>query len=61
MPKLARLALLTMLLSGCGTDPSRITACPTVKEYSKETLAAAADEVDVLPDGSVLANVILTY
>jgi hypothetical protein len=30
-----------------------------VKEYSRETQAAAADEIDALPDGSVLGNIMM--
>jgi hypothetical protein len=59
MLKLAPLALLLMSLSACGQAPSRITADPHVKDYSKDTLEAAADEIDALPDGSVLANIMI--
>jgi hypothetical protein len=53
------LALLTMCLGGCATAPSSPGACPHVKEYSKDVLEAAADEIDALPNGSVLGNVMM--
>ncbi len=58
MQKLKALALLTMFLSACETAPSR-PACPHVKEYSKELQEKAADELDALPDGSIVANVMM--
>ncbi len=58
MQKLTALALLTMFLSGCETVPSR-PACPHVKEYSAELQKGAADELDALPDGSIIANVMM--
>ena len=59
MLKLAPLVLLLMFPSACATAPSRIAACPHVKEYSRETQAGAADEIDALPDGSVLGNIMM--
>jgi len=59
MPKLLLLALPMMLLSACAMAPSKISACPHVKDYDKATMGQAADEIDSLPDGSVLGNVMM--
>lgn len=59
MQNLLRLALLLPCLAACATAPSRISACPHVREYDRELMATAADELDALPDGSVLANVMM--
>ncbi|WP_206678359.1 hypothetical protein [Sphingomonas ursincola] len=37
------------------------TVCPPVVEYSREFQARAADELDLLPEGSALAEMLADY
>ena len=37
------------------------TVCPPVVEYSREFQARAADELDLLPDGSAIAEMLADY
>lgn len=37
------------------------TVCPPVVEYSRELQARAADELDLLPDGSAIAEMLSDY
>lgn len=55
------LALAAMFLSGCATAPSKLAgpACPSLPEYSKDLQTQAADEIDALPEGSVIAGVFM--
>lgn len=48
-------------LSGCATAPSKLAgpACPSLPVYTAEVQAAAADEIDAMPPGSVVANVFM--
>jgi len=60
----AALAIATSLLSGCATgisEPPAATVCPPVVEYSREFQAGAADEIDLLPDGSAIAAMLADY
>jgi hypothetical protein len=60
----AVLALATIWLSGCatgGSDTGRLGACPPVVEYSREFQARAAEELALLPENSVLANMLSDY
>ena len=62
--QLAALAIATSLLSGCATDgsePGIPTACPPVVEYPRELQARAADELDLLPEGSAIAEMLADY
>ncbi len=62
--QLAALAIATSLLSGCATDgsePGIATACPPVVEYTRELQARAADELDLLPEGSAIAEMLADY
>ena len=62
--QLAALAIATSLLSGCATDgsePGIATACPPVVEYTRELQARAADELDLLPEGSAIAEKLADY
>lgn len=59
MLKTTALALLATCLSACGTVRSSGPVCPSLPEYSKEVQAAAADELNAMPDGSVIANVFM--
>lgn len=53
-----RLALATLCLSGCAPAISE-PACPELVEYPEPVLARAADELDALPPGSVVADVMM--
>ena len=64
MPRLAVLATVTSLLSGCATGASEqrvVTACPPVVEYSREFQARAAEELGLLPDTSAIAEMLSDY
>ncbi len=57
--RLAALAAATSLLSGCATagfEANGVAACPPVVEYSREFQARAAEELAMLPDGSVVVE-----
>ena len=48
-------------LTGCatgGSEPRIATVCPPVIEHSRELQAHAADELDLLPDGSAIAELL---
>lgn len=60
MRKAALLLLLATFLSGCETAPSDV-ACPSLPAYSKELQAKGADEVDALPEGSVIPVFVVDY
>lgn len=52
--------LLFLSLPGCARETSETkAACPSLPVYSKEILDGAADEIDALPDGSVLGNIMM--
>jgi uncharacterized protein YceK len=58
------LVLATIWLSGCATvssDGSRLGACPPVVEYSREFQARAAEELDRLPEGSMIEEMLGDY
>lgn len=60
----AALVLATIWLSGCatvGSDGGSSSACPPVVEYSREFRARAADEVALLPEGSMIAEMLSDY
>lgn len=60
----AVLFLATIWLSGCatvGSDGSGPGACPPVVEYSSEFQARAAEELDLLPEGSAIAEMMSNY
>jgi len=62
--RLVVLAITTSLLSGCGTVRSkdgRLATCPPVVEYGREFQARAADELALLPEGSVIAEMLADY
>lgn len=63
-PRLAVLAIVTISLTGCATgssEPRIANVCPPVVEYTREFQARAADEVEVLPDGSAIAEMLADY
>jgi uncharacterized protein YceK len=58
------LAIAMSLLSGCATGISErriATGCPPVVEYSREFQSRAADELGVLPEGSVIGKMLGDY
>jgi len=64
MRRLAALAIATISLTACATvasEPRLATVCPPVIEYSREFQARAADELDLLPGGSAIAEMLSDY
>ena len=62
--QLAALAIATSSLSGCatvGSEPGGLSACPPAVEYSRGLQARAADELLLLPERSVLAEMMSDY
>lgn len=62
--RLAVLAIATSLLSGCATvssDELGSVSCPPVVEYSREVQTRAAEELELLPERSVVAEMIADY
>lgn len=58
------LAIATSLLTGCatvGSDVSGLAACPPVVEYSNEFQELAAEELALLPEDSVIAEMLSDY
>jgi len=54
----------TISLTGCATgssEPRIATVCPPVVEYTREFQARAAGEVEVLPNGSAIAEMLADY
>jgi hypothetical protein len=49
------------LLTGCATEGSDGACCPPLVEYSREFLARDADELDVLPPGSAIEQILADY
>ena len=64
MRRLAALAIVTISLTGCatgGSKPRIATVCPPVVEYSRAVQARTADELDLLPEGSAIAEILADY
>jgi hypothetical protein len=57
---LAVLAIAASLLAGCATEPEG-SPCPPVVAYSREFLARAIDELDTLPVGSAVEEMLADY
>jgi hypothetical protein len=49
------------LLAACATAPSDGAPCPPVVAYSREFLARAADELERLPSGSAIEQMLADY
>ena len=62
-PRLAALVIVTSLLSACATVSSErvVGACPPVVEYDAGFEERAAEEVQALPDGSVVVEMLGDY
>ena len=59
--QLAVLVIAAISLIACATatfDPRMATVCPPCVEHSREVQAHAADELDLLPDGSAIAELL---
>ena len=64
MLRFVALAIVTISLTGCATVASKpriVTVCPPVVEYSREFQARAADELDLLPKRSAIAEMLSDY
>jgi uncharacterized protein YceK len=62
--QLVVLAIATSLLSGCATvrsEDGRLAMCPPVVEYGREFQARAAEELALLPEGSLIADMLRDY
>lgn len=58
------LGLVAIWLSGCATVSSDVGGqgtCPPVVEYRREFQARAAEELALLPEGSVIADMLSDY
>lgn len=57
----AGIALSTMLLAGCATAHSSRVTCPPLVTYPPEFQRRAAAELDALPAGSAVGQMIVDY
>ena len=57
----AVLAIAMSLLAGCATGRSDGGGCPPVVPYSREFLARTADEMERLPAGSAIEQMLADY
>jgi len=51
-------------LTGCATagfEAGAVAVCPSAAEYSREFQARAAEELAMLPDGSVVVEMMADY
>ncbi len=55
------LAIAASLLAGCATERSDGAPCPPVVAYSRAFLARAAVELDSLPAGSAIEQMLADY
>ncbi len=61
MPRLAVLAIGATLLAGCATARSDGGGCPPVPAYRREFLARAAGELQQLPPGAAIEQMLADY
>lgn len=64
MLRLGALAIVGSLLGGCatgGSEPRLRPVCPPVVEYSEEVQARVADELGLLPGGSMIVEMLSDY
>lgn len=62
--RLAGLVIAMSLLTCCatgGSDCGLAAVCPPAVEYSREFQARAADELDLLPEGPAIAEMLADY
>jgi hypothetical protein len=57
----AVLAIAASLLAACATERSDGSSCPPVVAYSRDFLARAAGELDSLPAGSAIEQMLADY
>lgn len=60
----AALAIVASLLSGCAavsSDGRAVRTCPPVVDYSRKFQARVAEELALLPDGSMIAEMLNDY
>ena len=55
------LAIVASLLAGCATGRTDGAPCPPVVAYSREFLAGTAGELDLLPPGSAIEQMLADY
>ncbi|QLH37729.1 MAG: hypothetical protein HWD60_00185 [Defluviicoccus sp.] len=55
------LAIAASSLAGCATERSDGAPCPPVVAYSREVLERAAGELDALPAGSAIEQMLADY
>ena len=58
------LAIATSLLSGCAADGSEMdnnTVCPPVVEYTRDVQARAVQELELLPERSLIVKMMGEY
>lgn len=64
MRRLAVLVIAASWLSACatgGSEPRAGSACPPVVEYGEEFRLRAADELELLPEGSAVVEMLSDY
>ena len=61
--RLAVLVIVTSLLGACATVSSELVVgvCPPVAEYDAELQARAAEQVQALPEGSMIVEMLNDY
>jgi hypothetical protein len=62
--RLVVLAIATSWVSGCATEsfePNGVALCPPVVEYSRKFQAQAAEELELLPNGSAVVEIMRDY
>jgi hypothetical protein len=62
--RLAVLVIATSWLTGCATvssEDGRLATCPPVVEYGREFQARAAEELALLPEGSMMVEMLADY
>ena len=62
--RLAVLVIATSWLTGCATagfETGGVAVCPPVVAYSREFQVRAAEELDFLPEGSAVAEMLSDY
>lgn len=61
--RLAGLVIAMISLTGCATadSDSRAVVCPPVVEYSREFQARAAEELELLPNGLAITEMLSDY
>ena len=60
-PLLTALAIAGISATGCATVSSETRPCVPIVSYSQDFLDRAADELDALPEGSAIEDMIADY